>query len=165
MGLRGEAAQRGAQASALSALQENRGNGSRCKWWSFEGFTEVDCCFQTDRMALLIEGKRTESLSDSTAWYGGRNQLHRNLEAARDLAGRREFGVVVIGEETLPASALGNPDAGLPHLNPTEREELLTHYLGCLTWRQVCEATGVGFDELPDNVRRPVKPRPDDEGR
>jgi hypothetical protein len=59
----------------------------------------VDCCLEADKIVLLIEGKRTESLSESTAWYSGRNQLHRTLEAARDLAAGREFGVLVIGEE------------------------------------------------------------------
>ena len=68
---------------------------------AFEGFTEVDCCIVTDRLVLLIERKRTEGLSESTAWYRGRNQLHRNLEAARELAGGREYAVIVIGEEPI----------------------------------------------------------------
>lgn len=30
-------------------------------------------------------------------------------------------------------------------------------YLGCLTWRQVCDATGVDYESLPRNVARRVK--------
>ena len=106
MGLKGEPARRESQASALRALDLNGPEKSTRQWWAFEGFTEVDCYLETDKLVLLIEGKRTESLSESTAWYTGRNQLHRNLEAARDLASGREFGVFVIGEEEIPETAL-----------------------------------------------------------
>ena len=123
------------------------------QWWSFEGFTEVDCCLETDKLVLLIEGKRTESLSESTAWYSGRNQLHRNLEAARDLAAGREFGVFVIGEEEIPETALGSSEAGLPHLNTAGRAELMSHYLGTLTWSQVCQVTGIDYRSLPRTWR------------
>ena len=74
---------------------------------------------------LLIEGKRTESLSESTAWYAGRNQLHRNLEAARRACPRPQFGVLIIGEEPLPDAALGNAMIGLPHLPERERADLM----------------------------------------
>ena len=157
VGLKGDSARSEIQASALRALNRNDPEKSARRWWAFEGFTEVDCCLQTDKIVLLIEGKRTESLSESTAWYSGRNQLHRNLEAARDLAAGREFGVLVISEEELSQRALGNPEAGLPHLTAAERAELMSHYLGSVTWSQVCEATGIDFRSLPRNVARRVK--------
>jgi hypothetical protein len=141
----------------LRALDRNGPERSARQWWAFEGSTEVDCCLETDKIVLVIEGKRTEHLSESTAWYSGRNQLHRNLEAARDLAAGREFGVFVIGEGEIPETALGKPEAGLPHLSAADRAELMTHYLGCLTWRQVCDATGVDYESLPRNIARRVK--------
>ena len=47
------------------SLNRNGPEKSAGQWWAFEGFTEVDCCLQTDKLVLLIEG---------------------NLEAARDPA-------------------------------------------------------------------------------
>ena len=157
IGRKGESEQKQAQASALRSLDRNGPEKSAQQWWAFEGFTEVDCCLQTDRLVLLIEGKRTESLSESTEWYSGRNQLCRNLEAARDLAAGREFGVLVIGEEKIPATVLDSLEAGLPHLSSAERAELMCHYLGTLTWSQVCEVTGMDYRALPRNVARRVK--------
>ena len=156
-GLKGDSARQAAQASALRALDRHGPENSTRRWWAFEGFTEVDCCLETDKLVLLIEGKRTESLAESTAWYSGRNQLHRNLEAARDLAARREFGVFVIGEEEISETAMGSSEVGLPHLNTAERVELMSHYLGTLTWSEVCEVTGVDYRSLPRNVARRVK--------
>ena len=83
--------------------------------------------------------------------------MHRNLEAARDLAAEREFGVFVIGEEGIPETALGSSEAGLPHLNTTGCAELMSHYLGTLTWSQVCDVTGMDYRSLPRNVARRVK--------
>ena len=157
IGLDGDSAREEAQASALRALDRNGPEKSKRRWWAFEGFTEVDCCLETDKVVLLIEGKRTEGLSPSTAWYSGRNQLHRNLEAARDLAAGREFGVFVIGEEEIPEAALGSSEAGLPHLSSTERAELMSHFLGTLTWSQVCDITGIDYTSLPRNVARRTK--------
>lgn len=157
VGLVSDSARSEAQASALRSLDRNGPEKSSRRWWAFEGFTEVDCCIETDRAVLIVEGKRTESLSESTAWYSGRNQLHRNLEAARELAAGREFGVLVVGEQEIPESAIGNPEAGLPHLTAAERAELMSHYLGSLTWAQVCAATGIEYDSLPRNVARRVR--------
>ena len=156
-GLKGDSVRKEAQAASLRALDRDGAAKSAPRWWAFEGFTEVDCCLETDKLVLLIEGKRTESLSGSTAWYAGRNQLHRNLEAARDLAAGREFGVFVIGEEEIPEATLGSSEAGLPHLNTTERAELMSHYLGALTWSQVCDITGIDYTSLPRNVARRAK--------
>ena len=157
-GRRGDAAQGEAQACALQLLERSGPEKSKRQWWAFEGFTEVDCCLETEKLILLIEGKRTESLSESIEWYLGRNQLHRNLEAARDLAAGREFGVFVIGEREMEETAFGSSKDGLPHLNSTERAELMSHYFGTLTWSQVCEVTGVDYRSLPRNVPRRVKP-------
>jgi hypothetical protein len=55
------------QEEALAELDRLGCKVSKRKWWAFEGFTEVDCFLETDQMLLLIEGKRTETLSGSTA--------------------------------------------------------------------------------------------------
>jgi hypothetical protein len=154
VGRAGTIAQRNAHDAAKRSLEKEGVANSSRKWWAFEGFTEVDCLLETETVVLLIEGKRTEGLSESTDWYHGRNQLHRNLEAARDLAQGREFGVLVIGEDPPRAVALGDPAKGLRHLSEKERRDLMTRYFGYLTWRQVCEATGLDYRSLPLNVTR-----------
>ena len=77
-----------AVSSAEEALQEidaKQGKGSAQAWWAFEGFTHVDASFETDACLLLIEGKRTETVSSSTRWFKSRNQLWRNVEVAGEL--------------------------------------------------------------------------------
>jgi hypothetical protein len=106
------------------------------KWWAFEGFTEVDCYLETDRFLLFVEGKRTEPLSESTVWYKGRNQLIRNLEVAEELAGTKDYGVMLISEDPMPEPTHAEVDTSLPHLSPEHRDELMKHFLGCRTWRQ-----------------------------
>ena len=90
------------QDDAESELDKHRAAGSRAKWWAFEGWTEVDCCLQTDRLVLLIEGKRTESLSASTDWLPQRSQLVRNLEVVEALAGDRRGAVLLMTEVPVP---------------------------------------------------------------
>jgi len=52
-----------AKREALGLLSQKRARGSRGEWWAFEGFTSIDCCLETENSLLVIEGKRTESLS------------------------------------------------------------------------------------------------------
>lgn len=73
---------------ALLELDAMGGVGSKKMWWAFEGFTEVDCLIETEKLVLFIEGKRTETLSCATDWFPKRNQLARNLECARQYAAR-----------------------------------------------------------------------------
>ena len=54
LGFKGDSARKAAQASALRALDRNGPKKSARQWWSFEGFTEVDCCLETDKLVLLI---------------------------------------------------------------------------------------------------------------
>jgi hypothetical protein len=37
-------------------------------------------------------------------------------------------------------------------MSRSEREELLSHYAGAATWRDVCSALEVDYDLLPDTV-------------
>ncbi|MEZ5293426.1 MAG: DUF429 domain-containing protein [Vicinamibacterales bacterium] len=156
-GRKGEADRAEAIRTAVRGIDGNASTSG--KWWTFEGATEVDCCLQTDTLVLLIEGKRTERLSGGTEWYPGRNQLHRNLEAARDLAKGRAYGVVVVGEDRPAEADFGDPAVGLRHLAPAERANLMAHYLGFVTWRQLCRETGVDYDALPSRVARRVPRR------
>jgi hypothetical protein len=144
----GESAARDEALKELAAVGVGK---SGHKWWAFEGFTSVDCRLETETLLLLIEGKRKESLSDSTAWFPGRNQVIRNLEVAQALAaGRKNFAVLLCAETLieLPEAAWAN---SLPHLSPAEIEELKHHYLGCAAWPAIAQQFCPGL-QLPDNL-------------
>ena len=152
LGFHGDEKQVAAQRQALNALEQKGAERAHGKWWSFEGTTSVDCYFETGKLILLIEGKRTEPLSTSVNWYPGRNQLVRNLEVAQELAGNKHFAVMVIAEEDIGPLQQAVIDSSLPHFSPQERQSLMSHYLGCLTWRQVCAAVNIPYESLPDTV-------------
>jgi len=147
------AGQHDALQEALDCLAECGAMGSRGQWWAFEGFTNVDCCLETQSLMLFIEGKRTESLSSSTEWYAARCQLIRNIESVKDMAGNKQYGVLLITEDAVTLSDLdARFSDSLPHLTHTERAELKKHFLGCLQWRDLCRVTGLEFEKLPDVV-------------
>lgn len=89
-----------AQKVAISELDRAGARGNGRKWWAFEGFTHTDCYLETDALLLIIEGKRTEVVSPSTRWYAERSQVWRNVEAAKELANGRAFGVIVAVDGT-----------------------------------------------------------------
>jgi hypothetical protein len=152
VGLHGSQAQAAAQADALAELARIGAGRSHGKWWGFEGISFADCCLETAQLVLLIEGKRTESLSTRISWYPERNQLMRNLEVTAEIAAGRDFAVLVIAEEPLPPLAAQTVARSLPHLSQSEREGLLSHYLGCVLWKDVCQAVGMDYDQLPKTV-------------
>jgi hypothetical protein len=119
--------------------------------------TQVDCYLETSNLVLLIEGKRTETLSAKTDWYPLRNQLIRNLEVAQEIAGTKNFAVLVIAESDIGQIHPKVVQQSLPHFNPAEREALLQHYLGCILWKDVCRAVGMAYESLPDTVSEYVK--------
>ena len=123
------ARQLAASERAFYELEHCGSGGSSKKWWAFEGFTKVDCFIATDRLKVYVEGKRTELLSPSTAWFPQRNQLVRNVEAAREDAGTVPFVCLVLRESptNVPARDI---DAGLPHMSPGEISKLMQHYVG-----------------------------------
>jgi hypothetical protein len=136
---------------ALKQLAAIGANRSRKKWWAFEGFTSVDCHLETDTMLLFIEGKRKDTVSNSTDWFSGRNQLIRNLEVARALAaGRKNFAVLLCAETAteLPESAWAG---SLPHLSSVQIEELKRHYLGYATWSAIVQRLCPGL-RLPEKI-------------
>lgn len=151
-GRHGAQRQARAQQAALHELETKGAARAHGKWWSFEGTTSVDCYLETGNMVLLIEGKRTETLSSSVNWYPERNQLVRNLEVAQEMAGDKYFGVLVIAETPIGRFHPQVIRASLPHFSAEGQQALMTHYLGCLTWRQVCQAVGLPYERLPRTV-------------
>jgi hypothetical protein len=140
---------REAMSEGLRQLATVGARGSAHRWWAFEGSTKVDCFIETERVRLYVEGKRTEPLSSAINWFPERNQFARNLEAAREHAVGKNFACLLMSEAPVAVTNAQIAD-GLPHFTPIERENLLQHYLGNITWRQACNATGVAFSALPD---------------
>ncbi len=153
LGYRGVEEQMSAKQLAHKELIRKGAEGSRGQWWAFEGFTAVDFCISTEKLLLLVEGKRTDILAQSTEWYRGRNQLLRNLESGIKAAGDREFGVVLV-EEQRNGPVLDGIDIAraTPHLTPVERAELIEHYWGSTTWADLCKRTGVDYASLPNTL-------------
>jgi len=138
--------------TALKLLDEHGTANSRRQWWAFEGFTEVDCFLETDSLILLIEGKRTEPISSSTMWYPDRDQIVRNLEVAEEAARRRDkvSALLLISENIMEFDLDHKLRVGLPHLDDETRRKVGDRFLGCTTWRAVCDSTGLNFEELPE---------------
>jgi|GEM_PF-535511 len=123
------------------------------KWWAFEGFTEMDCLIETDDYLLGFEGKRTEFISPSTYWFPDRNQIVRNLEVLDELAreSEKEYAFILITEDGENPLKEEHFRVSLPH-NEGLVSELSKHFLGCISWEQACEATGINFSELPYDI-------------
>jgi len=143
---------------ALAELFKCGSNKSSKKWWAFEGFTEIDCLIETDSLILAVEGKRTEDgPSKSTSWYKNRNQIIRNLEVLQQKAMNKPFAVILIDDKNDFKLTQKDIYLGLPHMTVEERIDLITHYLGSVTWQKVCEATGINYNELPDRTQEVVE--------
>lgn len=154
-GSNGIDAQKSAQHLALSQLQLKTAKKSKNEWWAFEGFTEVDCYLETENLILLIEGKRTEPLSSSTMWYPERNLVIRNLEVAQEAAQEagKAFGVILISEELIQFDLEKEAQKGLPHFSKDEIDDIIRHYLGNITWKDVCDVNGISFSDIPNTTQ------------
>jgi hypothetical protein len=146
-----------AQEEGLRKLAIGGANGSARKWWSFEGFSHVDCCLITEQLVLFVEGKRTESVSPSTRWFTQRSQLWRNVEAARQLAAGKQFAVILAVEEVVEGeTALSLAEQTVadsyPHCEEAERSDLAKHLLGFVTWRQLVAEFALPDECLPDTI-------------
>lgn len=139
-----------AQEWGLGLLHEQGPERSERQWWAFEGPTEVDCLLRTGTYTLLVEGKRTEDLSEKTRWLPGRNQLARNLEAAaKSTRGR----VLLAVEQPIPGFDVETfVNRGCPHLDAADRQVLSDRFVGQVTWRELCHGTGVDWASLPDAI-------------
>jgi len=130
--------------------------GSKRKWWAFEGFTEVDCLLETEDFLLGIEGKRTEQVSSATEWYSKRNQIIRNLEVLKEKAGSKDYALLLMCEDGYDPISDHDFSIGLPHYTSEQIVEIKKHYLGAVSWQQACDAVGMDPDRLPDTVRNLV---------
>jgi hypothetical protein len=151
---------REAQEEGLKQLERRLAQRGRRKWWAFEGFSRVDCCLITERCVLFVEGKRTDTVSSSTRWLEKRSQLWRNVEAAREFAGGKQFGVILAVEDELDGSAaldeaMRSLGDSYPHLESGECAELSRHLIGFVTWPDVVRKCGLPADCLIDRVVRP----------
>lgn len=141
------------QRIALDLLAAKGPEKSAHKWWAFEGFTEVDCLIETDKLLLAIEGKRTEEgPSRSISWYPQRNQVVRNLEVVQAKAAGKPFGVILVDEKGDFRLSEQDVNNSLPHLSPVQRQALTHHFLGTTTWQKICEATGLDYSKLPHTI-------------
>jgi hypothetical protein len=146
-----------AQAEGLARLYSRLGAHERRKWWLFEGFTRVDCCLITERWVVFVEGKRTELLSASTRWFQQRSQLWRNVEAGREFAGARAFGLMLAVEtDTDGHSAITHAAESLvnsfPHLTSVQRAEMDRYFLGFITWPDIVTKFRLPPDCLIDRL-------------
>jgi hypothetical protein len=147
---------------ALLELDAVGSKGSERVWWAFEGFTEVDCLIETEKLVLFIEGKRTESLSGATEWFPQRNQIARNLECARQYTAEsgKHYAVLVMAEEGTDHSIELSPERikeGFPHLSEEERTELCDHFLGAIHWQQLRGPWNLGNEHFPDTTEEAVR--------
>jgi hypothetical protein len=129
-------------AEALKLVEAQGGKNSARQWWAFEGFTHVDACLESSNALLVVEGKRTESVSSSTRWFSQRNQLWRNVEVAQEMAAGKAFGVI-LAVETAEAGrmalddAIGSRVSSYPHRTDAEQMELDRHLLGFVVWSEI----------------------------
>jgi hypothetical protein len=151
-GYHGDKAREEAVKDALKKIRKKGALASRDKWWAFEGFVEVNCCLETDRLLLFVTCKRDDVLAPATPWYPARDELFRDLEVARANAGGREYALLLITEAPFGPVGDGEARASLPHLSDEDRRDLLSHYLGSTTWREACARLGVEYDGLPKNI-------------
>jgi len=146
---------------ALDAI-DNPGLSHERRWWCFEGTTMVDCAIITNRLAIFIEGKRTEvGPSSGVSWYPSRNQVVRNLDCARWYALEHDldyYSMLVIeqceqGDERWShAEAVSSwkvMRASLPHLSEEQVREAGRHNLGWTTWQRIASEFGLPDALLP----------------
>ena len=131
-----------AKSEGLRQLTSRLAQRGRNKWWLFEGFARAGACFITSHAIIVVEPWRDELLTSSSRWYPDRVQLWRDLEAVRELAVGKAFGVVlVVDDEAQGAGALEaaaeRMEDSYPHLVFEEQDKLQRHLLGYVTWSAV----------------------------
>ena len=146
-----------AQDEGRRQLGKRLAQRGRSKWWAFEGFSRIDCCLVTSQCVLFVEGKRTESVSPSTLWFEQRSQLWRNVEAAKEFAGDKQFAVILAVEReadgtTALASAASSLGDSYPHLDAEQHTELARHLIGFVTWSKIVTRFGLRPECLLDRV-------------
>jgi hypothetical protein len=130
---------------ALAQLDAGNSHGIDRKL-ILEGKTSADCLIECERAVIWVEGKRNDWLDYSTTWDVTRDQLARNLEAAREYAAEKDFCLVICHEHPLKyheellieGYRRGTWSGGWPHLNADERRNLGLR-IGTVTWNKVAE--------------------------
>ncbi len=127
-----------AKSEGLRQLTSRLAQRGRNKWWLFEGFARVDACFVSETTVLVVERWRDSLTESSSRWYPGRVQVWRDVDALREFAAGRKFGVVLAvdddaqGAAALEAAAASMSDS-FPHLVFEEQDKLERHLLGYVT--------------------------------
>jgi hypothetical protein len=116
-------------------------------WWRFEEPGRLDCVLLTERLVVTITAPDERGgLRPATPWYPRRSELVRDLEAARRLAGGRDWaGLLLADSAPRPEFDPDDPsivEAGTPHLDPAARADVAGAYLGRLTFDQARAAVG-----------------------
>ena len=152
-----------ARDEGLRQLGKRLAQRGRRKWWAFEGFSRVDCCLVTETCVLFVEDRPAEPMSSSTLWFPQRSRLWRNVEAAQEFAGDRQFGVILaVDQEADGVAALANAAntlaASCPHLEGELRAALSSHLLGFVTWPDVVSRFDLPPECLVEHVatKRPA---------
>ena len=133
-----------AKSEGLRQLTSRLAQRGRNKWWLFEGFARVDACFVSDTTVLVVERWRDSLTTSSSRWYPDRVQLWRDVEAVREFAASRKYGVILaVDDEAQGAAALeaaaASMSASFPHLVFEEQEKLERHLLGFVTMAALAE--------------------------
>lgn len=139
---------------ACRLLSAFRGRGTG--WYVLEGTSFPDVYLETDKVLVVIEGKRMETAPTlKTTWMDPRPQILRHLDCAFERRrGRAVVGFLIV-EGTGEASAIQPPplwvdaasktvlptvlDASLPHRTPSERNAISAAFLGVTTWQRLCQ--------------------------
>ncbi len=133
-----------AKSEGLRQLTSRLAQRGRNKWWLFEGFARVDACFVSEAAVLVIERWRDSLTTSSSRWYPERVQLWRDVDAVREFAASRKFGVILaVDDDAQGAAALESAATSMsgsfPHLVYEEQEKLERHLLGYVTMAQLAE--------------------------
>jgi hypothetical protein len=157
------------QSKAISDL-DKCSSLPKSSWWRFEGVTYVDCALLTNSALVFIEGKWTEiGASKEVLWYDKRNQVLRNLDCAANYAeqnGLQHYFVILVVEKGLveedpvrrkEIEQIMSPEiikGSLPHLTDEERNEVLSHYLGTTSWKEIVDHFGLKNEVTLRQIKR-----------
>lgn len=142
-----------AQDRAHDLLRRSTGLGR--SWWRFEEATTAECVLSTDRLVIVVQGRRAgEPPTPATPWFPERSTLIRDLEAARRLAdGGKAWGALVLCDGAVSdagdAAVAAAVSAGAPQLDAGERQDLADAYLGELSFAQAAAAVGLELTDVP----------------